>query len=228
MDAATKLAMEGSIEGTLIVAESQTKGRGRLGRHWLSPRYKGIYFSLILKPKILPSQTALLTLLSAVSICEAIKEVTALEAKIKWPNDIILSHKKLGGILTELNAETDKVNFVIIGIGVNANNEKKTLVSAATSLREQKRWPVDRGRILQGILRRIEDNYLAFQHEGADLILEKWRDNNVTLGKRIRVNFLKGHIEGQALDIDSDGGLLVRKDSGIVEKVMSGDVVHCR
>src|SRR3989338_3285386 len=107
MDSALQLAMQGSPEGAIVIAESQTKGRGRLGRNWFSPKYKGIYLSLILRPKISPNQAPLLTLMSAVSICEAVKEKTDLACQIKWPNDILIHHKKLGGILTELNAETD-------------------------------------------------------------------------------------------------------------------------
>jgi BirA family transcriptional regulator, biotin operon repressor / biotin---[acetyl-CoA-carboxylase] ligase len=228
MDAAAKLSLEGAAEGTVVVAESQAKGRGRLGRHWFSPKYKGIYFSLILRPKILPSQAALLTLLAAVSICEAVKEIAGLDARIKWPNDILLSNKKLGGILTELNAETDKVNFVIIGAGINVNNDKKTLVPGATSLRGQKKESIDRVRLLREILRRMEANYLVFQHKGADAVINKWKDNNLTLGKRIKVVSQSRHVEGCAMDIDSDGGLLVRKDSGVIEKIMAGDCIHCR
>jgi BirA family biotin operon repressor/biotin-[acetyl-CoA-carboxylase] ligase len=229
MDVAMQLGIKGVAEGALVLAESQTKGKGRLGRSWFSPKYKGIYLSLLLKPKSLPcSSASILTLLTAVSICEAIKEITGLDARIKWPNDILIGHKKLGGILTELSAEMDEVNFVIIGIGLNVNNDKKTLVSAATSLKEQKKENISRTDLLQEILRRIETNYLLFQERGAQAIIEKWREYGITLGKRVKVYCHKEHIEGQAIDIDADGGLLVRKDSGLTAKVMAGDVVHCR
>jgi len=229
MALAMQLGIKGAPEGTLVLAESQTKGKGRLGRNWFSPKYKGIYLSLLLKPKILPcSSASVLTLLAAVSICEAIKEITGLDARIKWPNDILIGHKKLGGILTELNAEMDEVNFVIIGIGLNVNNDKKTLVSAATSLREQKKENISRISLLQEILRKIETNYLLFQVKGAQSIIDKWRDYSITLGRRVKVYYHKEHIEGEALDIDADGGLLVRKDSGVTAKVMAGDVIHCR
>jgi len=228
MDAAMQLGIKGVAEGALVLAESQTKGKGRLGRSWFSPKYKGIYLSLLLKPKILPAGASILTLLAAVSICEAIKEITGLDARIKWPNDILIGHKKLGGILTELSAEMDEINFVIIGIGLNVNNDKKTLVSAATSLKEQKRENINRIYLLQEILRRIEANYLLFQEKGAQPIIEKWRDYGITLGRRVKVYCQEEHIEGNAIDIDADGGLLVRKDSGVTLKVMAGDVVHCR
>jgi len=228
MDSAIELGMKGCAEGTLVLAEAQSKGRGRLGRGWFSPKYKGIYLSLILRPKILPNSASLLTLLCAVSICEAIKEVTDLDAQIKWPNDILINRKKLGGILTDLNAEMDTTHFVIIGIGLNVNNDKRSLVEGATSLREQKKEKINRASLLQEILRKIEINYLLFKEKGNGCIIEKWRDYNITLGKRVKIVCQKKHLEGQALDIDVDGGLLVRCDSGLIEKIMTGDVAHYR
>lgn len=228
MDIATQLGMQGASEGTLVLAESQTKGRGRMGREWFSPKYKGIYASFILRPKILPNSTPILTLLTAVSACEAIKEAAGAEAKIKWPNDIIIHNKKLGGILTELNAEMDVTRFVVIGIGLNVNNDKKGLIEGATSLKECKKEYVNRITLLQEILRRIENNYLALQEKDTRVIVDKWRGLSVTLGKRVRIAYQKEHLEGLAADIDSDGGLLLRRDSGLIEKIMAGDVVHCR
>ena len=228
MDVAMQLGIKGASEGTLVLSESQTKGKGRLGRNWFSPKHKGIYLSLILKPKMLPSQASMLTLLSAVSICEAIKGIVALDVNIKWPNDILLGNKKIGGILTELNAEMDKINFVIIGIGLNVNNDKKTLISGATSLKEAKKEQINRVNLLQEVLRKIEGNYALLHKKGAQPIIEKWREHSITLGRRVKVYCQKEHIEGEAFDIDKDGGLLIRKDSGVTEKVMAGDVVHCR
>jgi len=228
MDTAMELGIKGSPEGTVVLTEAQTKGRGRLGRHWFSPKYKGIYLSLILRPKILPNSTPILTLLSAVSIWEAIKETCGLDMQIKWPNDILLHNKKIGGILTELNAETDTTRFVVIGIGLNVNNDKKTLAQGATSLKEQTKEEINRISLLQEILRKIETNYLLFQKEGSAPIIEKWRNYNITLGKRVKISCHREYREGEAIDIDTDGGLLIRKDSGLVEKIMAGDVVHCR
>lgn len=228
MDAALQLAIKGLNEGTIVLAESQTKGRGRLGRNWFSPKYKGIYLSLILRPRILPNQAPLLTLMTAVSICEAIKAKAGLTVQIKWPNDILMHHKKLGGILTELNAETDLSRFVVVGIGLNVNNDKKAMLAGSTSLKEQKKESISRLELLQEILRKIEEDYLVFQKNGGEAIVNKWREWNITLGRRVRVICQKAHIEGEAIDIDSDGGLLIRNDAGLIQKVMSGDVVHCR
>lgn len=228
MNLAFELGLKDSPDGTLVLAETQTKGRGRLGRGWSSPKYKGIYVSLILRPKILPSAASLLTLLCAVSVCEAIKEITDLDTQIKWPNDILIRNKKVAGILTELNAEMDAVRFVVVGIGLNVNNDKKTLVASATSLKEQKKEDVNRIALLQEILRRIEAYYLSFEKEGGMAILEKWRHYSATLGRRVKIISDKARLEGVAMDIDTDGGLLIRRDSGLVEKIMAGDVVHCR
>lgn len=228
MDTAVDLGIKGACEGTLILSESQMKGRGRLGREWFSPKYKGIYLSLILKPKILPQQAPMITFLAAISICEAIKKTCQTDTQIKWPNDIVVNHKKLGGILTELNAEMDEVRSLVIGIGLNVNNDKKSLFPTAVSLKEIKKEQVSRVELLQDVLRRIESNYLLFGNKGSAVIIDRWRDFNVTLGRRVKIIYHHKSIEGEAIDIDSDGGLLVRQDSGLTQKVTAGDVIHCR
>lgn len=228
MDLAMQLGMHGAASGTLVLAESQTKGRGRLGRSWLSPKYKGIYLSLILRPKILPGACPVLTLMSAVSICEAVKAVIGLDAQIKWPNDVLINNKKIAGILTEMNAEVDKVNFVVIGIGLNVNNDKQSLIAQATSLKQEQGQEISRVFLLQELLRRIENNYFLLENKGSQEIMNKWRNFTLTLGTRVKVCYQNKHIEGQATDIDTDGSLLIRKDSGLIQKVSSGDVTACR
>lgn len=228
MDAAMQLGLNGAANGTLVVAEAQAKGRGRLGRSWSSPKYKGIYLSLILRPKISPAACPVLTLLSAVSICEAAKELLDLNLQIKWPNDILVGHKKVAGILTEMNAEVDKVNFVVIGIGLNANNDKKSLIAQATSLSQQQGQDINRVALLQELLRKFEHNYLLLEDKGSKEIIHQWRDFTLTLGSRVKVDYQNKQIEGQAVDIDADGALLIRKDSGLIQKISSGDVTACR
>jgi BirA family biotin operon repressor/biotin-[acetyl-CoA-carboxylase] ligase len=228
MDIALQLGIKGCPSGTLVLAETQTKGRGRLGRSWFSPKYKGIYLSLILRPKILPNLCPILTLLSAVSICEAIKETIGLDARIKWPNDILIQNKKSGGILTELNAEMDEIRFVAMGIGINVNNDKETLPANATSLKEQKKEDINRIELLKELLRKIEANFLLFQEKGSSPIIEKWEQHNTTLGRRVKIICQKKNIEGHAIGIDTSGALLVRRESGVIEKVTAGDVVHCK
>ena len=228
IDMAMDLGVKGAANGTLILAESQTKGKGRLGRTWFSPKYKGLYMSLILRPDMLPTQAPILTLLTAVGICDAIKNATGVTTQIKWPNDILVNNKKVCGILTQVIAETDRIDFMIISAGINVNNDKKSLISTATSLKEQKKDEVSRVGLLQEILRELEAKYLFLEKKGSGPILEKWRHHNATLGRRVKVYCQHKHVEGEALNIDSDGGLIIRKDNGINEKVMAGDVVHCR
>jgi BirA family biotin operon repressor/biotin-[acetyl-CoA-carboxylase] ligase len=228
MDIAMKLGNEGYSEGTVVAAETQTRGKGRLGRNWVSPKYKGIYLSLLLRPKIAPNMCPVLTLLAAASVAQAVKEVCGLQAQIKWPNDLLIRHKKAGGILTELNAQADEINFVVIGIGINVNNGKNALLEGATSLKEETGAVVSRVALAQEILRTIEEQYFLFRKQGSQPILEKWRAFNVTLGKTVKASCRREHIEGEALDIDADGGLLIRRSSGLIEKVMAGDIVHCR
>lgn len=228
MDIAMRLGLEGTPEGTLVVAETQTKGRGRLGRDWSSPKYKGIYASLILRPRILPAKVPVLTLLTAVSICRAVRDASGADAQIKWPNDIYLGAGKLGGILTELNAEADTINFAAIGFGINVNNDKASLISGASSLKEYGGEKVSRVALLREILRRQEENYRLLLKEGSAPIAEKWRYMSMTLGRRVKVYCQKEHIEGEAFDIDDDGGLLIRTDAGLTRKITSGDIVHCR
>ena len=228
MDRAIDLGMGNAPQGTIVIAETQTKGRGRLRRSWVSPRYKGIYFSLILKPKISPNQAPILTLLAAVSVCEAIKEISGLDVKIKWPNDILINHKKLGGILTELNAEMDEIRFVVIGIGLNINNDRRSLIKGATSLKEEIKEELGRAKLLRKLLEKLEDNYRDLAERSHRGIIEKWRCLSSTLGKRVKIISHRKQLQGVAIDIDIDGGLLLRDDSGLIQKVMAGDLIHCR
>lgn len=227
-DVAFNLAVKGASEGTLVIAEGQHRGRGRMGRGWISPKGKGIYFSLILRPQIMPNETPKLTLVTAVAIAEAVRKSTGLAALIKWPNDILIGEKKLGGILTELNAEVDRVRFVIIGVGINVNIKKTQLPFRATSIKSETQDAFSRIELLQQMVREIEGYYLLYSKSGFQPIIEKWKHLSATLGRRVKVASCKGEIEGQAQDIDLDGSLLVRRDSGFVERIVSGDVVRLR
>ena len=230
MDKAMDLALKGAEEGTVVVAEGQTKGKGRMGRVWLSPKYKGIYFSLIIKPNLLLKQAPVLTLISAVAICEAIKQRINLETQIKWPNDILLGNKKIAGILTELSAEMDIVHAIIVGVGINVNNDRKTLPYQASSLKEITGCKVNRIDLLKNILFCFEQRYLEFQKQGIKEILDKWCHLSATLGRRVRLSLStqKKELVGEAVNIDGDGGLLIRQDSGLIERVISGDIIHCK
>ena len=228
MDAVFEMGLKGEPEGTVVCTENQTKGRGRLGRSWFSPKGKGICMSVLLRPQSSPMDVARLTILTAVAVSEAIKKKTDLAVSIKWPNDLLIRQKKVGGILTELNAEADRVKFVVIGIGLNVNSLKSQLPSGATSLRSETKRPLSRAVLVREILQEMERWYLRIQKEGFAPVAEKWRESSATLHKRIKVVDPGGEVEGEALDIDEDGGLLVRDDSGLVIKKMAGDVVQVR
>lgn len=228
MDEAFRLGMEGSPEGTVVCAEMQTKGRGRLGRGWVSPKYKGVYCSIILRPKLSPSDLSKLTLLSAVAVAEAVERVAHIQPTIKWPNDLLVKGKKLAGILTELRAEVDQMKFVIVGIGINVNNLSSHLIDGATSLKHETGHNLSRVEILQEILRVFEGWYIRCQSGDFGEVLGVWKERSSTLGKRVRVTDPASVIEGIAVDLDRDGGLLVRQDSGVVIKKLSGDVVQLR
>ncbi len=225
MDVAFKLGGQKAPEGTVVCAESQTKGRGRMGRGWVSPKGKGIYFSLILRPKLPPNEAAKLTLLCAVAVAEAVARVSGIEARIKWPNDLLVGKKKLAGILTELHAETDRVKFVVVGVGLNVNTPESQLPTDATSLRLEAGRVFSRVQVLQEVLRELEHWYLRFGREGFPPVLERWKELSLTLGRRVRVADPAGFVEGEAKDIDEDGGLLIRQDTGVIVKRMAGDVV---
>ncbi|MDD5355509.1 MAG: biotin--[acetyl-CoA-carboxylase] ligase [Candidatus Omnitrophica bacterium] len=228
MNIAMELAIKGCKEGTVVCAEGQYKGRGRLSRFWSSPKHKGIYFSLVLRPRISAIESPKLTLLSAVSVCEAIRNFTKLDCLIKWPNDLIIDNKKIGGILTEMNAEMDMVKFMIIGIGINVNTPESLLPAHATSLKEKLGSRLLRIELLKEILSAIDKEYILFSRDGFKPIITKWKKFSTTLGHRVKVHFRNAYIEGQAIDIDEQGALLLKRDSGPVERITAGDIVKIR
>ena len=228
MDEAFRLGMEGAPDGTVVCAEGQTRGRGRLGRNWASARHKGIYISVILRPKFPPTELAKLTLWAAVAVSEALEKSTGVSALIKWPNDLLVGEKKVAGILTELRAEVDQVKFVVIGIGVNVNHTAHQLIETGTSLRVEAQKTFLRVDVLKEILRSLERRYLELNEHGFKPVLDQWKKRSVTLKKWVRIADPAGVVEGQAIDLDDDGGLLIRQDSGVVIKKMAGDVVQVR
>lgn len=228
MDMCYELGMKNRPEGTVVCAETQKKGRGRMGRNWSSPRQKGIYFSVLLRPRISAIEAPKLTILAAVAVAAAIKGFTGLTPSIKWPNDILIDDKKICGILTEMQAEQDLIKFVVIGIGINVNADKSDLPPKATSIKEEKDVEVSRTELFKETLREIERYYTLFQSKGFSPIAREWKAQASILGHRIKILSQNRSIEGEAIDLDSDGSLLVRKDSGFIEKILSGDVIKIR
>lgn len=226
---AHQLANEGCREGTIVVAEEQTKGKGRLDRQWHSPKYTGLWFSVILRPNIPPYEAPQLTLLAATSIVSALHKVTGLPCEIKWPNDILIEGKKLVGILTELQADADRIQAVIIGIGVNVNQQQSDfpaeLAEKATSLQIAsggKKWK--RAQILQAILLELELLYEQYLEHGFSVIKTLWETYSNTIGNHIIARTLQGELAGKAKRITDEGVLIVEDERGIEHRIYSADI----
>ena len=227
-DLAYRLAQDKAAEGTCVLAESQDKGRGRLGRKWESPKGTGIYLSVILRPKIVPQEAPQITLMASLATAMAIRQITSLEALIRWPNDILINRRKVCGILTEMNAEMDNIKFLILGIGLNVNTPKSTLPRQASSLKEEAGQEVSRLEIAQALLRQLDFYYHLFKKDGFKRIREEWCNLTYMLGSRVKVTCQNKKIEGLVQDIDKGGAMVVRLDNGFQEKILSGDVVLVR
>ncbi|MDI3310553.1 MAG: biotin--[acetyl-CoA-carboxylase] ligase, partial [Thermoanaerobacterium sp.] len=224
-DYAKEIALN-SPDGTTIVAEEQTSGRGRMGRLWVSYKKQGIWMSIILKPDIAPNDAVKLTQVAAVSLVDAIKETANLISYIKWPNDIIVSGKKVCGILTEMNGEIDKINFIVVGIGVNVNVDSfpVDLQDKATSLSIEASKKIDRKLLTASILNNFEKYYRTFLDEGFLNIRNLCKEYSLTLEKDVKVIIGNKEYVGRAIDIDDDGNLIIMFKNGEKKAITSGEV----
>ena len=225
--AAKRLAAEGAHEGTIVISETQLGGRGRMDRSFFSPKGKGIWCSLILRPPFLPQDAPKCTLLAATALVLAMADFH-LTAGIKWPNDIMAGGKKLVGILTEMSAEMDKINYLVVGMGINVNilpeDFPAELQDKATSLAILQGECLSRVKFLQAVLERLEQLYeIVLRTESFAEVLNLWRKYSLTLGNQVSVIGPKETFQGEALDIDADGALLVQTEHGI-RRVLAGDV----
>jgi len=224
MDAARELAKKGAQEGTIVIAEVQTGGRGRLSRQWLSPK-GGIYFTLILRPKISPAYAPRVNLMAAVAVAATSRKLFGLKAEVKWPNDVFIEGRKVCGILAEMEAETDVVNFVNVGIGVNVNNSVPRLEKTATSLRDLLGREISRKEFLSALLMEIEGRQSLLMKED---LLEEWKRFSATLGKDVRIVAPGEVIVGRAIDVDATGALIIKEKDGSLKKAIAGDCIHLR
>lgn len=222
------LSHEGVVEGTVVIAEEQTGGRGRMDRVWHSPKSTGVWMSLILRPKIPLQRAPQLTLLTAVAIVQAIQEITSLTPQIKWPNDILIEQQKVTGILTELQADADRIISVIIGMGLNVNQTvddfPPELREIATSLRVKEGKEIDRAELIKVIFHKFETLYSIFLEKGFYPIKLLWESYAISIGKDITARTLNGTITGIALGITDEGVLKVKDDSGEVHHIYSADI----
>ena len=224
---AKRLAADDAVEGTIVVSEAQTLGRGRLNRGWFSPPGGGVWVSVILRPPFPPQEAPKCTLMAAVATVEAIREASGLNCGIKWPNDILWQGRKLVGILTEMSVEMDAINFVVLGIGINVSLQESDFpeelrnIGASVSMGAERE--VSRVEVLQKLLERLEYWYQVVKQEGFEPVLEAWRRESVTLGQPVRVLAGEETYDGVAEELAEDGSLLVRTENGL-RRVLAGDV----
>ncbi len=227
-DAVFKMGEDGVPEGAAVFAEFQKKGRGRLGRSWISSKGKSVLFSYLLRPTLSPAQISRVTLVAGVSAVRACRRITGKEIGIKWPNDIYFQNRKIGGILTEMSAESDRINFVVVGIGLNVNSSPEDLPEGSMALCEIAGHQIARIVFSQTLLREIEADYVRLKKGLFKELAEEWETYSVTTGQRVSARLLDRTVEGQAVGIDADGALWIRKDNGLQERILSGDIQHLR
>lgn len=224
---ARKLAEEGAPHGTLVVADSQTAGRGRRGKGWVSPRGTGIWMSMILRPSMSPMSASMLTLIAGLSVVRGVKRSTGLDAMIKWPNDAVLNGKKICGILTEMSTEVEEIRYVIPGIGINVNMDDfpEEIKDTATSLKLEAGRSIRRSPVIAAVAESFEHYYDIFM-ETFDMsgLKEEYNTHLVNMDREVLVLDPRGQYSGRALGIDHEGSLLVRREDGSLSSVISGEV----
>ncbi|MEK6742756.1 MAG: biotin--[acetyl-CoA-carboxylase] ligase [Nitrospirota bacterium] len=223
---AMDLAQKGAVDGTVVIAETQTGGKGRLGRSWSSPA-GNLYVSVILRPSVPISKAPLITLVGAVAVASGLRRQCGVPAGIKWPNDILLSGKKVSGLLTEMSAEPDRIRHIVLGIGVNVNMDGRALPPdirrMATTLAAATGKPMDRTALLRTLLVELDLWYHRFL-TGDTEVVAAWKELNVTLGHRVAVDGGSVKLEGLARGVDAEGRLILKLDDGTLRQVAAGDV----
>ncbi len=227
-DIVEKLARDGVKEGVVVFAESQSKGRGRLGRKWISPARKGLWFSVLLRPDLRPQAATQLTVAAATALFRAIRDVGGLTPEIKWPNDILIKGRKVAGVLTELSAELAHVNHLILGIGVDVNQTAADfpteLRKIATSLKVEAGRHIQRAELAAAILRELDRDYARIVSQDFGKVADEWQQQCTTIGQRVAIHIGDRVIQGHAEALDDDGALLLRTQHGRLERVIGGDV----
>ncbi|MBM7552488.1 biotin--[acetyl-CoA-carboxylase] ligase [Thalassobacillus pellis] len=225
---AHKLAAEGHPHGTLVVADEQVKGKGRMARPWHSQKKDGIWMSLLLRPDLPPVQAPQITLLAATVLAKAIASASQVEPQIKWPNDLLINHKKMAGILTEMQAEQDQIQYVVLGMGININQDPgkfpDEIKKKATSLRQEtgETWNITW--LIQLILETFENTYEQFVHEGFGTVKKTWEQYGYKIGEQVTISTMRKTWEATLLGIEADGALLVKGIDGREEKLYSAEI----
>lgn len=224
---AKELAKQGEAEGSLVVAEKQTKGQGRMGRHWHSPACSNLLFSIVFKPPFTADRAFSLTMIAALATVDAINHITGLDTLIKWPNDVFCRDKKIAGILTEFSTKRKRVEYVVIGIGLNVNwdiSDRPELKHVASSLKNEIGHPVNRLDLLATILKFLEEYYglLLKGQEGS--IYKRWNEHSMVIGREAVVGSADETIKGKVKGIDKNGALVIEDETGRESSVVCGDV----
>jgi len=227
-DIAKELAMKGAKEGTVTVAGTQTHGKGRLGRGWVSPE-GGLWFSIILRPKVSPRDAPKLTLMISVAVAKTINKLFDLETEIKWPNDVLVKSKKVCGVLTETSTKGESLNFAVVGVGVNANFSLRdfpaSLRRSSATLKEELKREIDCEAFLRSLLEETEHCYSMFTQGKFNTILTEWKHLSKFLGSYVEVTSLDEKFEGWATDIDENGALIIKLRDQTTRKIVSGDLI---
>ncbi len=225
------LASQGAPEGTVVTAETQTQGRGRRGRSWFSPVGQSIYVSILLRPPLAPAQAPQITLMTAVAVARTL-QATGLDARIKWPNDILIGGKKIAGILTEISTEMDLVDWVVVGLGLNVNTSADQMPpeiqEIATSVQIETGRPYSRVELLCALLGNFEVCYERLKTGGFGPIMEEWRQMTDIIGQRVYVDVMQTRHFGTVAAVDDDGVLILTDDQGQTRRIFSGDVTRVR
>jgi BirA family biotin operon repressor/biotin-[acetyl-CoA-carboxylase] ligase len=227
-DIADKLARDGVAEGVVVFAESQTRGRGRLGRRWISPPGKGLWFSILLRPMLHPQAATRLTVVSAVALRRAIAQQTRLRPSIKWPNDILIGSRKVAGILTELSAEVDRTKHLILGLGIDVNVSPEEfppeLRRSVSSLQAESGRKLVRADLAVAVLSELDREYARLRSGDFAAIASEWEEHCATIGQQVVIRVGDREIAGRAEALSEDGALLVRTEHGRLERIVGGDV----
>ncbi|KJJ85218.1 biotin operon repressor/biotin--[acetyl-CoA-carboxylase] synthetase [Candidatus Omnitrophus magneticus] len=226
-DKAYELAENGAKEGTIIVAETQSGGKARLERKWISP-LGGIYMSIILRPVVNIEEIPAVTLVSALSVSKTITSLYNLKAEIKWPNDIFINSQKICGILAEMKGHVDKVDFVILGIGININTAINDLPPNSTSIKTLTKNIANRVIFAREFLKQFESDYTQFINEGFKSLKNECAELSTLIGKKVNIKMHNTILSGLALGIDDKGALIIKNELGDMKRVLSGDVLMCR
>lgn len=225
---AKELAIAGAAEGVLVIAEEQTQGRGRFDRHWFSPKGENIYTSLILRPFLPPEAVSQMVILTAVAAAEALIATTSLPVTVKWPNDILIGGRKIGGLLMEMDMKMDVIDYMVVGLGINVNSTAerfpKEIREKTTSVLMETGKLFSRISLLCKYLEVLEHGYNVFRESGFEPIITRWKTLTKMMGKQISIQTINGSYKGVIVDMDHNGFLIIQNDQGSEQRLFSGDI----